>query len=153
MRSNIKGVTLIELIITVSILAITIGAITGTFLTIQYQFNNSLALVKSQATGRVVIEKLVRVLRHGQAFSVSQGGAAIEVTKDDGSVETFIFADNEITQNGNSIGENIYEIPGEDVFQDLTADELVGVRFAVINQGVFNQDRRIHISTEMKLRN
>ena len=96
MRSNIKGVTLIELIITVSILAITIGAITGTFLTIQYQFNNSLALVKSQATGRVVIEKLVRVLRHGQAFSVSQGGAAIEVTKDDGSVETFIFADNEI---------------------------------------------------------
>lgn len=153
MKRATRGMTIIEVLIGITFLAVIMGSILGTFIVVQRHFKDGIAMAKSQATARIVIERMVRPIRHGESFSVSSNGNTLTLTEYGGLVDIFSFEDNKIKQNGNTIGINIYEIPGENIFQNSSDDELIGINFAVKNQGMLDQDKEIRISTEMKLRN
>lgn len=166
---SLTGFTIFELIVVIALLALVLGSISGAFMVVQRYFKDGIALAKSQATARVVIEEMVRPIRHGSRFEILSEGNGLKVvmtgTAEDefGSEVTFTFdngdgidttfEDNKILMNDNIIGKNIIKIPGENIFQQLEADERVGVNFGVRNKGLVGFYKEVHICTEMKLRN
>lgn len=151
---NKKGLTIIETLIGITFLAVIVGSILGIFIIVQTYFHDGIAMAKSQATARIVIEKIVRPdVREGSSFSISDGGDTLNLTKYDGTNVTFGYLDNTIQENGNTIGINIVKIPGEDVFEEIVDDELVGINFGVKNEGVSGHFKEVQISTEINLRN
>lgn len=164
MKKNIFGFTIIEILIGIVLLAIVTSGILGLLIVVQRYFKNGFAMASSQATARLIIEKIVRPdLREGMNFAVSNGGNTLTITESDSSVNVFTFnngdgsdatySDNTIKKNGNVIGTNIVRIPGKDVFQELEANELAEINFGVKNEGLTGHYREVHICTEIKLRN
>lgn len=160
MKKNIFGFTIIEILIGIVLLAIVMSGILGLLIVVQRYFKNGLAMASSQATARLVIEKIVRPdLREGMNFAVSNGGNKLTINEDDyftfdnGDGNDATYNDNTIKKNGNVIGTNIVKVPGKDVFQELVANELAGINFGVKNEGLTGHYREVRICTEIKLRN
>lgn len=158
------GFTIIETLIGITLLAVILGGILSVFIVVQQYFKDGVALVNSQATARIVAEKMIRPIRHGESFEVSDGGNKLEVTGYDGlpDVFTFVKATGDLTgvlkRNDNTIASNIVEIYDEgtlpiEIFKEVVPDKLVAVNFGVKNEGVVGHFKEVHISTEMKLRN
>lgn len=151
---NKKGLTIIETLIGISFLAVIVGSILGIFIIAQRYFHDGIAMANSQATARIVIEKIVRPdVREGSSFSISSDGNTLTVTKYDGTISVFNFQDNNIRKNGNVIGNNIIKIEDEDIFEKKQENELVGIKFGVKNEGVYGHFQEVHIETQIKLRN
>lgn len=164
MRNSISGFTIIEALIGITLLAVIVGSILGIFIVVQRYFKDGVALTDSMATARTVIERIVRPsVREGSGFSVSDNGNTLTVTGYDSSVNTFTFnngdgndatfGNNTIEKNGTTISANIVKIAGENVFEQITANELVGINYGVRNEGIAGHFKEVHISTEIKLRN
>lgn len=164
MKNPPLGFTIIEILIGITLLAVVVGSILGIFIVVQRYFKDGVALTVSMATARTVIEKIVRPsVREGSGFSVTDNGNTLTVTGYDSSVNTFTFnngdgndatyTDNTIKKNGTIISANIVKITGKDIFEELTANELVGINYGVKNEGVAGHYKEVQISTEIKLRN
>lgn len=147
------GFAIIELLIGLLILATVLGAILGTFNVINRFYKDGIALVNSQGVARLAIESISRSLRHGQSFTVTPGGTTLTVTKYDGSVDTFVYAANSLQKNGNTIAHNVYGISGNNIFEAVVANQLIGINFAVRNEGMFDCDKEVRINTQISLRN
>lgn len=154
------GFTIIETLIGITLLAVILGGILGVFIVVQQYFKDGVALINSQATARILIEKMMRPIRHGESFVVSNGGDTLTLTKYNDSIDVFTFveADSELKKNGNTIAADIVKIYDEngspiEVFKEVVPDELVAVNFGVKNEGRVGQYKEVHISTEVNLRN
>ena len=163
MKKITGGMTIIETLIGVSLLAIVLGGIFGALIVIRRYAGDGIAMAKSQAIARIVIEKMARPIRHGESFIVSDGGDTLTLTRYDGTLDTFTFTDNTLEQNENPIGTSIYRIPegdetipifklSDDLGEDVS-EKLIEINFLVRNRGVSNQYQEVRISTVMKLRN
>ena len=158
MRASKRGFTIIEILISTSILAVVTGSILGAFMVMQRCFYDGIAMAKSQAAARVVIEKMVCPIRHGKSFNISDDGDKLTLTKYDGTEIAFVFGNDKIEESIDDsdpirVWKNIVKIPNEDVFQELAANERVGINFGVKNEGIVGNFKEVHISTEVKLRN
>ena len=159
MRASKRSFTIIEILISTSILAVVTGSILGVFTVAQHCFYDGIAMAKSQATARIVIEKIARSVRHGSGFAILSDGDELSVPMTGsaaakfGNPVIFKFEDNELKENGSTIGTNIVKLPNEDVFQELAENERVGINFGVKNEGLVGNFKEVYISTAMKLRN
>lgn len=171
-NSGNRGMTIIETIIGITLLAIIVGGILGTFAVIQLFFKDGIALVNAQATARIVTEKVMRPIRNGKSFTVSADGNTLTLTKYDGTVVTFIFSngdgsddtstDNVIKKTENGVTTaiaNIVKIPkadgtgNENIFSTIVADRVAGIKFGVRREGRNGRYKELRIDTCVKLRN
>lgn len=151
---NKEGLTIIETLIGITFLALIVCTTLGLFIVAQIYFHDGIAMAKSQATARIVIEKMVRPdVREGSSFSITDGGDTLNLIKYDGTQVTFRYLDNSIRKNDSIIGSNIVKIPGTDVFQEIVDNELLRINFGVKNKGISGHYKEVHISTDIKLRN
>jgi len=155
---SLTGFTVIEAIIGITLLAIIVGGILGAFVLIKEYFEDGSALAKSQATARIVAEKIIRTVRAGRSFIVSEDGNTLTLLNYDGSTDVFQFeADNTISRNGNTFGTDIYQISNSvgslDIFEEVEANKLIKINFEVRNSGVLKANRTVRISTDARLRN
>lgn len=171
MKTINKGMTIIETLIGITLLVIITGSILGLYIVVQQYFKDCVALVKSQATARIVIEKMVRPsIREGSSFSPPPpDGNTVSLTGYNGNTITFTFyngpdgndstfEDNIIKKTENeietTIGTNIVKIPGRDIFEEVSgSDKLVAINFGVKNEGVAGHYKEVYIFTQIKLRN
>lgn len=154
------GMTILEALIGITFLAVIVGSILGIFIVVQRYFHDGIAMANSQATARIVIEKIVRPdVREGSSFSISDSGNTLTLntgdffTFDNGDGDDTTFSDNTIIKNGNVIGNNIIRTGDKDIFEQIEENELVGINFGVRNEGIPGHYKEVHISTEIKLRN
>jgi hypothetical protein len=155
MTKKIKGMTSVEMLIGFSLLIIVTSGILGLFIVIQQYFKDGIALINAQGSANIVIEKFTRPVRHAKSFAVSDEGDTLTLVMYDDSVDVFEFCeeDGTLEKNGNIIGANIVRISDKDIFQELKANELIGLNFGLRNQGVLANDKEVQIETEIKLRN
>lgn len=146
------GLTIIELLIGVSLLALVTGGVLGLFVIIQQYFQDGVITADVQAEARLVAEKMIRPIRHGKSYTISDDGNNLTLTRYDDTIDVFKFENGEFKRNDNVIGTNIVQIPDKVVFQS-TEDKRVAINFGVKRQGVFRGYKEIHIETEMKIRN
>jgi Tfp pilus assembly protein PilV len=149
-----RGLTTIETLIGVTLLAAIVGGILGIFVLLKEYFDDGTALSRSQATARLLTEKMMRPVRYGKTFNVSVDGNTLTLVGYGGVVDTFQYnVDNTISKNGNTIGTNIYKIAGVNLFQQIEVNKLLKVNFEVKNLGVFSSYRTVRIDTDIRLRN
>lgn len=161
MKRQITAFTILETLIGVALLAVIVGSLLGIFVMVKQYFEDGIAMANSQATARMVIEKIVRpYVREGKDFSVINNGDGLEVTNYESTIlnpiiDTFTYVDedNKLEKNDNVIGLNIVKIPGMNIFQEVEEDERVRIYFAVRNEGIYGGDKEVRISTEIQLRN
>lgn len=163
---SLTGLTIIETLIGISLLALIVGGILGLLVVVQTYFKDGISLINAQAGARIVIEKMVRPARAGTGFSVSGDGNTFTLENNNGAPNTIYdfyngdgndatFDDNTIRKNGNSIGINIVKISGIPIFQIIpdTENKVLGINFGVKYEGIAGHYEEVHIVTEVKLRN
>lgn len=145
---------MIEVLIGITFLAAILGSILGAYTIIQKWVKDGIAMASSGATASTLVEEMVRpVIREGRIFSIYPGGDTLTVIGYDSSQTVFTYSDNTIKKNGNTIAENVAKIPELDIFQQVEANERVGINFAISTQGVIGSYKEVRISTGIKLRN
>lgn len=161
------GFSIVETLIGITMLVLVVGGIIGIIIIVEHFFKNGLALASSQATARILVEEMIRPIRHGKSFTVSSTAHMLTLTQYDGSINVFTFdngdgddvtyTDNTIQKDGNIIATNIVkkEDSGSliDIFHLKSADKLVEINFGVKNEGSSGKYKIIYISTQARLRN
>jgi len=163
---KVTGLTIVETIIGITLLAVIVGSILGVFEVIHRYFKNGIALINAQSEARMVVEKMARpVIREGRSFGpppangntltiTRYNGASITYTFNNGDGSDATFADNTIKESGNTIGTHIVKIPGVDVFETVAgSSKLVAVNFGIKYEGISGEYKEVRVRTVLKLRN
>lgn len=80
MKNKNRGLTIIESLIGITLVAAVVGGILGVLIIVQIYFRNVMALGDAQAVARIVTERLVRPLRHGTDFDILDDGDRLSAT-------------------------------------------------------------------------
>ena len=117
-----KGFTLIELMVSMSIMLIIFGVVTSTYLITQRLWRGGFTQIAFQSTGRVALDKITRNLRPATAATIVDNGDKIRFVTDPN--RTYSNASDDITCE--------YYISGTNIMYDpntvISGDEAVLLR-------------------------
>jgi len=117
-----KGFTLIELMVSMSIMLIIFGVVTSTYLITQRLWRGGFTQIALQSTGRVALDKITRNLRPATAATIVDNGDKIRFVTDPN--RTYSNASDDITCE--------YYISGTNIMYDpntvISSDEVVLLR-------------------------
>ncbi|ADU31348.1 PilW family protein [Evansella cellulosilytica] len=137
MIKNEKGLTLVELLISVALISMIAILITSIQIFGQNQYTNQSKQIDNQANVRLAMNVLTKEIRSGSSAELSADFTELKIEKVGGESTIFSFIDNQIIQNNsNIIAENVQV--DHPIFIKNEAHESIGVKLTIHSQGELN---------------
>jgi len=107
-RLNNKGVTLIELLVTISLIGILVGVSGDLLFTIFRAFNKSSTIVNIQEEGNAVLNKIKTDAINASSVSIDDGGLKMTLKIDSADIIYTITLDGKLTRTEGAVVEDLF---------------------------------------------